>query len=210
MLRNKSILTGYKLVFGLLGFSALVTEVAVLTERGVFVPANFFSFFTVQSNIIAAATLLISAFTVNQSKALNKKITTLRGAATVYILIVGIGFSLLLAGLDNTQFTAVAWDNIVLHYIMPIALLIDWLIDPPKALPPFSKAIYSLLFPVAYVAYTLIRGPHANWYPYPFLDPATKGYGHIAFTVALLLVLGVILVWALTTIAKRLGAKSPR
>jgi len=28
-----------------------------------------------------------------------------------------------------------------------------------------------LVYPVAYGAYSLIRGPIVDWYPYPFLDP---------------------------------------
>jgi hypothetical protein len=48
----------------------------------------------------------------------------------------------------------------------------------------------SLLFPVAWLAFTLIRGAVIHWYPYPFIDVVTIGYGKAilnAFWVALLL-----------------------
>lgn len=35
------------------------------------------------------------------------------------------------------------------------------------------------LFPLAFLVYTLIRGPLAHWYPYPFLDPSHGGYGRV-------------------------------
>lgn len=193
MLQNKKLLIGYKLFFALLGFSAIVTEIATITERGRFNPANFFSFFTIESNILVFVVLLLSAVAVAMGK--NGKLDTLRGATTVYILIVGIGFSFLLAGLEDVALTAVPWDNTVLHYIMPIAMLVDFLIDRPKRKLAFKQSLYWLLFPIAYVAYSLTRGALVGWYPYPFLNPDINGYGEIAFTASCLLVLGLALVW---------------
>lgn len=193
MLQNKKLLIGYKLFFALLGFSAIVTEIATIAERGRFNPANFFSFFTIESNILVFVVLLLSAVAVAMGK--NGKLDTLRGATTVYILIVGIGFSFLLAGLEDVALTAVPWDNTVLHYIMPIAMLVDFLIDRPKRKLAFKQSLYWLLFPIAYVAYSLTRGALVGWYPYPFLNPDINGYGAIAFTASCLLVLGLALVW---------------
>jgi len=201
MTQNKNVLIGYKLFFSLLGFSAIVTEIATIVERGRFNPANFFSFFTVESNVLAFAVLLLSAVAVAWGK--NHKLDGLRGAVTVYMLIVGIGFSFLLAGLEGIALTAVAWDNTVLHYIMPTAMLIDFLIDRPKRTLAFKKFLYWLLFPVVYVAYSLTRGALTGWYPYPFLNPDTSGYGATAFAASCLLVLGVSLVWGVCKLSGR-------
>lgn len=193
MVQNKKLLIGYKLFFALLGFSAIVTEIAVIIERGRFNPANFFSFFTIETNILVFITLLLSAVAVALGK--NSKLDVLRGAVTVYILIVGIGFALLLAGLEGVNLTAVPWDNTVLHYILPIAVLVDYLVGRPKRKLVFSKSLGWLLFPAVYVAYSLIRGSIVGWYPYPFLNPDTNGYQSVALTALGLLVLGVVLVW---------------
>src|SRR5882724_3529438 len=104
MQQNKNMLIGYKLVFGLLGFSAIVTEIATIVERGRFNPANFFSYFTIETNILVAVILLLSAVATACGK--NKILDAWRGAITVYALVVGLGFSLLLAGLENAEFTA--------------------------------------------------------------------------------------------------------
>jgi len=80
-----------------------------------------------------------------------------RGAAALYMATTGIIFSVLLAGLD-VELTAVPWDNLVLHYIMPAAMLLDWIINRPKHRISFKRALVWLVYPLAYVAYSLGRG----------------------------------------------------
>ena len=196
MMHRKTFLIGYKTFFALLGLSAIVTEIATLAERGYFTPLNFFSYFTIQTNILVFITLLLSALALAAGK--GGRFDVLRSAATVYILVVGIGFSLLLAGMEGIVLTAVPWDNTVLHYIIPAAMLIDFLIDRPKRALSFKKSLAWLLFPVLYVTYALTRGAMTGWYPYPFLNPATSGYGSVALTIISLFVLGLILIAVVT------------
>lgn len=193
MIQNKSLLIGYKLFFGLLGFSAIITEIATIIERGHFNPVNFFSYFTIETNVLVVITLLLSAIAVAMGK--NGKLDVLRSATTVYILIVGIGFSVLLAGIDGITLTAVPWDNVVLHYIMPVVMVIDFLVDRPKSKILFRKSLVWLMFPIIYVAYSLLRGVLVGWYPYPFLNPEPNGYGAVAVTVVGLLILSLSLIW---------------
>jgi hypothetical protein len=40
------------------------------------------------------------------------------------------------------------------------------------------------VFPFVFLAYTLVRGPLVDWYPYPFLDPRQHGYGHVVLGAA--------------------------
>ena len=51
-----------------------------------------------------------------------------------------------------------------------------------------------LLAPLAYFAYSLVRGPIAHWYPYPFLDPRSLGgYGRVAlYAVVLAVAMGLL------------------
>lgn len=146
----------YKLFFALLGFSALVTEIVVLLERGKFDVANFFSFFTVQVNILVVFSLLVGAILLAMRK--SEKFDAFRSAVAVYIFVVGIGFALLLSGLQNVALTAVPWDNTVLHYIIPFAMLGDLLLDRPRKKLSFKKSLLWLIYPLAYGVYTLIRG----------------------------------------------------
>ena len=198
---KKNYLTGYKLFFALLGLSAIITEIATLLALGKFDAGNFFSYFTVQSNIIAFVVLMISAFTTYAGKK-SPWIDFFRGASTVYMIITGIVFAVLLAGIENAHLTAVPWDNTVLHYLIPIAVAIDWLMDPPVRRFTFRQGLSWLIFPIVYLVYSLFRGPIANWYPYPFLNPANGGYEQVLVTSLAITIGGLLLVYIVTRLGR--------
>jgi len=194
---KKNYLVGYKLFFGLLGLSAIVTEIATIVAQGNWQPTNFFSYFTIEANTIAFIVFLVSAFFVFA----DKKSTTLdffRGASTFFMVVTGIVFAVLLSGIEGATLTAAPWDNIVLHYLVPIAVALDWIVDPPSQRVSFKKALLWLLFPLTYLGYSLIRGPIVDWYPYPFLNPANGGYGQVAVTSIVILVVGLVLVYVVS------------
>ena len=148
---------------------SLVTEVATLVERGRFDAGNFFSYFTVEANLFVVVVLLATALA---GPARGPGLELLRGAATLYMVTTFVVFSLLLADLDPSLLTAVPWDNTVLHYLVPVLVTVDWVLDPPRARIPFRRAALWLVVPLVYVVYSLVRGAVVDWYPYPFLDPA--------------------------------------
>ena len=148
---RNTFLISYKLFFALLGFSSIVTEMAVTMERGTFKAENFFSYFTIETNILVVIMLLMSAVAIAAGK--NSKLDLFRSATTVYILVVGIGFSALLSGLEGVKLTAVPWDNVVLHYIIPVAVFADFMTDRPRRKLPFKRALLWLLFPIVDATY---------------------------------------------------------
>jgi hypothetical protein len=187
----------YRTLLGLLALSALVTEVATLHERGTLHFGNFASYFTVESNVYAAVVLVVSGLVLAAS-AERPWLALLRGAATLYLAITGLVFSLLLAGLEGVEFTAVPWDNIVLHYLMPVAVVLDWLLAPPVRRIPFQRGLLWLAFPLVYVVYSLIRGHSSHWYPYPFLDPGPRGYTGVIQSSIGIAICAAVLVFVLT------------
>ncbi|TAL14414.1 hypothetical protein EPN95_03075 [Patescibacteria group bacterium] len=202
MIKNRSILAKYKIVFGLLGLSAITTEIIALVSNDTFVPTNFFSFFTIESNLFAAVILILSAIFIIRKKSF-AQFDLLRGAATLYMVTTGIVFSILLAGIENSVLTAVPWDNTVLHYIMPIVLIADWILDPPKKAITFKRALLWLIFPLVYVTYSLMRGAIVNWYPYPFLNPASNGYFGVLITSLGITATVLVLTWVLIRLSKK-------
>jgi hypothetical protein len=192
-LTRAAALRAARVLVALLGLSSVVLEVVTLVGRGTFVPANFLSFFTIQSNLLAAVTLLLVV-----ARPPAPWLSWLRGLATMCMVVTGLVFAVLLAGLPQDVLTAVPWDNTVLHQLVPLWFALDWALDPPAPAVPLRRALLWLLYPLAYVAYSLLRGPLVDWYPYPFLDPATGGYGAVAVTCVGIAVLGVVLVLVLT------------
>jgi len=165
-----------RVLLGILGLSSILLEILVLNKEGVFNAVNFFSFFTILSNLFAAAYLIYFGF----SDSYSYRSQVVRGAITLYMLMTGVIFALLLSGLENIRLTAVPWDNLVLHYLMPIVVVGDWLLSPPKKSLSYRMVALWIIFPVIYVIYTLIRGAIVAWYPYPFLNPLTSSYLQVA------------------------------
>ena len=158
---------------------ALITLAAIGQQLVLHIAAsynvlNFFSYFTNLSNIFAALVLLLSVFSSTC-----KSRDFLRYISSINMAIVGIVFAVLLRNVDLGAL--LPWVNFVLHYLMPVAIVVDWLVDPPKLKLNAKHALWALMLPVAYLIYVLIRGAQTGWYPYPFLNPAnTGGYSAVA------------------------------
>ena len=177
---------------------ALGTQLAYgLGNSDNFSIVNFFSFFTILSNFLAAVVFLVSSVALF-TRINRQSLDYLRGAATLYMVITGIVYVVLLTNVDVQ--TPLPWVNSVIHYIFPLVILADWLLDPPVRAVSARLAFNWLVFPFAYVAYTLLRGPFAhNWYPYPFINVQELGYLHVLINCVLLTVVGALLA---VTIAK--------
>jgi hypothetical protein len=116
----------------------------------------------------------------------SRSFDAVRGAVTLYISITGAVFALLLSGLQEELDTHLAWVDFTVHQLMPVVLVVDWLVDPPRHRFPLRLAIAWLAYPAAYLVYTLIRGANVGWYPYPFVDVDRHGYGRVLLNAAIL------------------------
>lgn len=183
--------------FGLLAFVAIGVQLATTIQNGNSV-VNFFSFFTLESNILAAIVLLVVGFGTLAGIKAQRSFAFIRGAATLYMVITGIVFALLLAGLEQRLQLTVPWINIVLHYIMPVVLLVDWLLFPPKFRFSFAQTLGWLVFPLLYLIYTLIRGSLVAWYPYPFLDVSQVGWVGVSIMSIAIAIGAAVLAWLLS------------
>jgi hypothetical protein len=66
-----------------------------------------------------------------------------------------------------------------------------------------------LLYPAAYLVYSLLRGGLTGWYPYPFLDVPTIGLARVLINgIALLVVF--LLMSAIVIAVDKLAARRPR
>ena len=152
-------------------------QYAKLNGLASFSPGNFFSFFTIQSNILASTLLVLTALIRRSER--SRTFDAVRGAATFYITITFVVFALLLSGLQEDLDTHIAFTNFVVHYLIPVVLLVDWFIDPPRHRLGLKIAFAWLAYPLAWFAYTLVRGSATKWYPYPFVDVTQHGYGGV-------------------------------
>ncbi|MFQ6397336.1 Pr6Pr family membrane protein [Nocardia sp. KC 131] len=182
--------------FAALGILALVWIPIRNLDESAFSAADYFSYFTIQSNVLGVIVLLIGA--VRDPR--DRRWQAVRGATTLYLLITGVVYAVLLAKVD--VMLTDKWINDVLHRILPAVVVLDWILVP-VALGITRKLIGTwLIYPAVYGVYTLIRGPIVDWYPYPFLDPRQQGY--VSLIIGLVILSGVFALLAVSVVS--LGA----
>ncbi|KQW71519.1 hypothetical protein ASE17_01060 [Phenylobacterium sp. Root77] len=146
---------------------------------------NFFSYFTILSNLLAGAAL--SAPTVAPASPLGRFFSapTVRTAVVLYTSVTAATYIVILQGLwkpEGLQWVA----DVTLHYVTPTLFLLDWLIFTPKGTLRASSAAPWLLFPLAFGLYSLARGPLTGFYPYPFLNVTDLGLGKVVVNMAVM------------------------
>ncbi len=138
--------------------------------------ANTFAFFTIQSNLLVGVATLLLALRLDRS---SSAFAVLRLAGLVAIAVTGIVFHAVLAQtLDLKSWDAVG--NELVHTVVPVMAVVGWLLAGPRGIVSVRVACLTLIFPVCWLAFTLIRGAITHWYPYPFIDVTELGYGHAA------------------------------
>lgn len=175
--------------------AAIIAQLVRSVERTIadegdvgFLLQNFFSFFTIESNVLAVVSFVLGAALVALARTETRAVTIFRLVAVTYMTVTLIVYNLLLRGIELPQGQTVPWSNEILHVAGPLLLIADWLLAPGRTRLEWRHVWAVVVFPVLWAAYTLIRGPVVDWYPYPFLDPANSenGYLSVAFYVILI------------------------
>ena len=162
-------------------------------------------FFTVITNLLVAVTMT--------RVATGRRISpSLLAGLTLAIIFVGIIYATLLHGLVALSGLALVAD-VLLHYVVPIAMAVYWLAFAPKIGLAWRDAFLWCVYPLAYLFYVVLRGSVDGRYPYPFIDVTTLGYGRIVLNSLMLLVAyllaGLTLVALGRAMAFRRGARGP-
>ena len=171
---NDRLLGAIRIGFGLLVLAAIAYQAWTLIEDGVFEPTRFFLFFTILSNLFAAGVFLEGGR--RQLTGATPLPDLWRGAAVVYMTITFVVFAVLLRGLQEELQTNIVWVDSVLHRVMPVAVMADWLIEPPHGPLTFRRALIPWLAPaLAWTGFTLIRGAIDGWFRTRSSIPRTAG-----------------------------------
>ena len=223
-----------RLAAAALGLAAIVAQLArsienalaATTEWGQHLPtvaANFLSFFTILSNLLAAIVLIIAAVWALRHRRDDEPeptwLAVLLVCVSTYMIVTGIVYNTLLRGVELPQGTTVPWSNEVLHVMFPLFLLIDVLVAPRRRALGWRTVAVTAIFPLVWAVYTMIRANlitapstgNAWWYPYPFLDPRLVPGGHLGVAgyivgiAAAIIGVGCFVVW----VGRKRGARVP-
>lgn len=148
------------------------------------------SFFTIQSNLLSG---IVSALLAVRPDRDGPVFRPLRLAALFGITVTGIVYSTVLAKIHEPNGAAETFVNDLVHYVIPVMMVLGWLLFGPRPRIDARTAVSSLVFPLAWICYTIVRGAIWKWYPYPFVDVTAHGYVRVALNgVLVLVVLGVV------------------
>lgn len=220
------------------GFVVNVDRAVRLHEDLGVVLANYFSLFTIVSASIAVVVLVLAAVRARRSVggsadggggvgdggdgrpheeplAATIGLTVVTGA---FLLLGGV-FNVLLRGhppqlaIPDPPFIGFldSWATEVLHVVVPVYMLVDLLVGPPRRRVPWWALGLMVAYPLAWTGYTMARGelvanPDGSapfWYPYDFLDPHGDGGWASALTYIGVLLAGFVVLGALVILVSR-------
>ena len=161
---------------GLLVLAAMITQITDRVLNDVFVPSEYFAYFTIQSSMMNIVVLLVGGYLAFRYKRDTVIYTGVRSATVVYAVVTAAVYNLLLRGIPAVGFVGVQWPNEVEHVWIPLLIVIDWLFSTGRARLGYRWLWVAVGFPLLWCAFTLIRGAITDWYPYPFINPATDGW----------------------------------
>lgn len=147
------------------------------------------SFFTIQSNILSA---IVSAQLARNPDRDGRLWRVLRLMALIGITLTGIVYSTVLARVHEPKGWEQVSTNTVFHYLVPIMMVSGWLRFGPRPRINRSVVAATLIWPVLWMGYTFAHGAASKWYPYPFVDVTTHGYGRVLVNAVLVAVVCVL------------------
>jgi hypothetical protein len=164
-----------RILVGLFVLAALVQKTfdATLPGNDVDVP-QLYSEFTVQGNLAFGLVLTLSAG--RRRSRLPLWWDHLFGALVLYLVMTGIIYVVLVAPPGEPWWTwDLYWPQLVHHRLAPLVAALDWLLVTRTVRGPWWRPLAWLSYPVAFLAFSWIRGGIDGWYVYDFLDPTLDG-----------------------------------
>ena len=165
-----------------LQFDLLMTKAADVRISTVAALVGYFSFLSIQTNLLCAIVTSVAAVRATFPFSGNR----IWSALAVYLVTGGIIFAVTLRHLwayDGLQVLA----NVLLHYATPILYAAFWLIAVPKAHLRWRDPAIWLTYPFIYLVVVLLFGLKTGFYPYPLINPKLLSAGQfIANLLALI------------------------
>ena len=189
-------------IVALIAWSTIITQLVITTES----LSNFFSYFTILSNILVALCVTFLFLPVTTAAGRFFKKTSVQTAIALYIFIVALVYNAVLRWLFDFKGLQCVVDNF-LHVVVPLLFVLYWYFFTPKENLTWKDGLLWLIFPSLYLVYSMIRGSITHWYPYPFLNVEILGLGKVAMNVAFMilafLISALLLIWINGIVVKR-------
>lgn len=176
-------------IFAFIAWSAVTMQYWIMLEASPLswgeATIRFFSYFTILTNTLLAVYFSAQIYAdLHEGGEIWKKPGTLT-AITVYILVVGLVYQVVLRGIWDPQGMARLTDEL-LHTLNPLLALVFWWLFEDKKAVEWKQLPYWLIYPLLYFGYTIIHGQISGFYPYPFVDLNSISMGQLGANFLLL------------------------
>lgn len=158
----------------------------------------YFAFFTILTNLLAAFALAATGLRGPSTELASPR--TVTGIAASIVL-VGIAYNLLLRDIWHPQGLQLVAD-VILHDVTPVLFVGWWWLVASEHPLRYAEILRWAWYPIAYFAYTMLRGAMSGFYPYPFIDVPTLGIAQVIVNALAILVGFFAIAAALVAIAR--------
>ena len=161
---------------------ALVSQIIEKVVNNDMVPEEYFSYFTIQSAMITIVVLAVGGVMGLRRDTDTVLYTTIRVSVLAYAVVTAGVYNGLLRGIPDEGYVVSAWPGEIMHVWIPLFVLFDWLLSPGRPALRWTALRIVVIYPLAWVAFTLVRGAVTAWFPYPFLEFST-GFVSVALYI---------------------------
>lgn len=166
---------------------------------------SMYGYFTIWTNTLVA--LVAGRYAAaGPGQGLFNRPATL-AATTVYIIVVGLIYNLLLARYNPVTGFRLFIDT-MLHSVVPIAYTGWWLLLVPRVRLEWRALLTALPFPTAYAVVALVRGAVTGKYAYFFIDIGKYGLPQVLVNIVLLVLFFAGLMALLIALDRRLHGRA--
>lgn len=201
-------------LFSLLGaiigwFAVGLQFYLIIVNRTTSVPETilrFFSYFTILTNTLVS--LYFTAHLMQCETGMFRFFSrsTSAAAITVYITVVGLVYQFLLRHLWSP--TGLQWvADELLHSVIPLFTVIYWWKFADRSGLQWKNIRAWLIYPFFYLIFIFTRGVFSGFYPYPFVDVNTLGYGSVVLNSVGMLAGFILLSFVFILIGKSVSKK---
>ena len=158
---------------------SIVWQVQDRLVHDLFRPSEYFAYFTIDSSMIAAVTLIVGGIYAMRYQNDTRLLATVQLCVFAAAVVVSVVYNALLRGMPNdVRDGDYAWPvlpNEILHVWGPIFIVLEWLIVSGSVSLGFKKIWWVIAFPLAWLAFSIARGAITGWWAYWFINPNDPG-----------------------------------
>jgi hypothetical protein len=167
------LLTGLGLLF------AVAWQVTDRIANDIFRPTEYFAYFSIVTAILAGLVLVTTGVGLWLNLEDEKWVEIGRLSMAVAMTVVGVVYHLLLADVAaDIRDGGYKWPvlpNEIIHTYAPILIVLDYLLSLRSHPIKLKAALWVVVFPLAWLSFSVVRGSLTGWWPYWFLNPTEDG-----------------------------------